>query len=84
MTPKVTIYSRPACCLCDEVKQQLEELRNRARFELEQINIDEDEELRRLYNEQVPVVMINGRKAFKYRVDSKEFLRKLAAAEASG
>lgn len=84
MTPKVTIYSRPQCCLCDEVKQQLEQLRNRARFELEQINIDEDEELRRLYNEQVPVVMINGRKAFKYRVDSQEFLRKLEAARAGG
>lgn len=84
MTPKVTIYSRPSCCLCDEVKEQLEGLRPRARFELEQINIDEDEELRRLYNEQVPLVMINGRKAFKYRVDSEEFLRKLAAIEAGG
>ena len=78
--PKVTIYSRPDCCLCDEVKQQLAELRRRARFELEQVNIDEDEELRRLYNDQVPVVMIDGRKAFKYKLDPKEFLKKLAEA----
>jgi hypothetical protein len=49
-------------------------------FDLEQINIDEDEELRRRYNDQVPVVMINGRKAFKYRLDPEEFLRKLTAA----
>jgi hypothetical protein len=48
-------------------------------FELEEINIDEDEVLRRLYNDEVPVVMIDGRKAFKYRLDPEEFLRKLAA-----
>jgi len=75
--PKVTVYSRPACCLCDEIKQQLEQLRRRADFDLEEINIDEDEVLRRLYNDEVPVVMINGRKAFKYRLDPKEFLKKL-------
>jgi glutaredoxin len=76
---KVTIFSRPACCLCDEVKLQLAQLRGRADFELEEINIDEDEVLRRLYNDEVPVVMIDGRKAFKYRLDPDEFLRKLAA-----
>jgi glutaredoxin len=79
VTPKVTLYSRPACCLCDEVKQQLEQLRRRADFEVEEINIDEDEVLRRLYNDEVPVVMINGRKAFKYRLDPEEFLEKLRA-----
>jgi glutaredoxin len=77
--PKVTVYSRPACCLCGEVKRQLEQLRRRVDFELEEINIDEDEALRRLYNDEVPVVMIDGRKAFKYRLDPEEFLRKLAA-----
>jgi len=76
---KVTVYSRPACCLCDEIKQQLAQLRRRVDFELEEINIDEDEVLRRLYNDEVPVVMIDGRKAFKYRLDPEEFLRKLAA-----
>jgi glutaredoxin len=81
--PKVTVYSRPSCCLCDEVKQQLEKLRRRADFELEEVNIDEDEELRRRYNDEVPVVMIDGRKAFKYRLDPKEFLEKLAARRQS-
>jgi glutaredoxin len=77
--PKVTVYSRPACCLCDEIKQQLSLLRRRAHFELEEINIDGDEALRQLYNDEVPVVMIDGRKAFKHRLDPEEFLRKLAA-----
>ena len=34
----------------------------------------------RLYNDEVPVIAINGRKAFKYKVDMNEFLKKLAAS----
>jgi hypothetical protein len=31
-----------------------------------------------LYTDEVPVVFINGTKAFKYRMDEQEFLRKLS------
>jgi hypothetical protein len=41
--------------------------------------VDGDSELRRQYNDEVPVVFIDGRKAFKYRMDEQEFLRKLAS-----
>jgi hypothetical protein len=64
------------------MKQQLEQLRRRVSFDLEEIDIDQDEALRRLYNDEVPVVMINGRKAFKYRLDPEEFLEKLRARRA--
>ncbi|SPE32781.1 Glutaredoxin 2 (fragment) [Candidatus Sulfopaludibacter sp. SbA6] len=43
------------------------------------MDIDADPELRRLYNDEVPVIAINRVKAFKYKVDLKEFLKKLAA-----
>ena len=45
-----------------------------------EIDIDGDPELVRLYNVEVPVVTINGRKAFKYKVDMNELLKKLAAS----
>ena len=45
-----------------------------------EIDIDGDAELVRLYDVEVPVVTINGRKAFKYKVDMNEFLKKLAAS----
>jgi hypothetical protein len=48
------------------------------------VNIDTDEELRRLYGEEVPVVTIDGRKAFKYYVEAEEFLKKLRARSPSG
>ena len=76
---RVTLYTRAGCHLCDEAKQVLERARGRAAFTLEIEDIDRDPELRRLYNEEVPVIAIDGVKAFKYRLTEAEFLRKLKA-----
>jgi hypothetical protein len=57
----------------------LAEARRRADFDFEELDIDLDPELRRRYNDEVPVIAINQVKAFKYRVERDEFLRKLAA-----
>ena len=79
MKPTVTLYTRAGCCLCDDAKRALLEARLRADFDYEEFDIDADPELRRLYNDEVPVIAINRVKAFKYRVDMREFLKKLAA-----
>jgi len=79
MKPRVTLYTRAGCCLCDDAKSVLAEARRRADFDCEEVDIDHDPELRRRYNEEVPVIAINGVKAFKYRVDMSEFLKKLGA-----
>jgi len=79
MIPRVTLYTRAGCCLCQEAKQSLSRARRRAEFELEEIDIDSDPALAALYNEEAPVVAINGCKAFKYRVEEREFLEKLRA-----
>lgn len=79
MRPQVTIYSRPGCHLCDEAKAVIEGVRGRAEFDLVEVNVDTDEELQGIYGEQIPVVTINGRKAFKYFVEAEEFLKKLRA-----
>lgn len=54
--------------------------RRRTAFDLEQIDIDSDPELQKLYNDEVPVVAINGRKVFQYRFSLEDFLHKLAVA----
>jgi len=76
---RVTLYTRAGCCLCDEAKRVIEQARRRVAFDYEELDIDADPELRRLYNDEVPVIAINGVKAFKYKVDMQEFLKKLAA-----
>jgi glutaredoxin len=74
----VVVYSRKGCHLCDIVKQTLSEVENHARFQWREVNIDADPELRQKYNDEVPVVFIDGRKAFKYHMDAHQFLRTLA------
>lgn len=74
----VAVYSRKGCHLCDIVKETLERIQNQADFKWHEIDIDTDPELRQKYNEEVPVIFIDGRKAFKYRIDEREFLRALA------
>jgi glutaredoxin len=81
MTPpgEVVVYSRKGCHLCEIVKESLVKLHKRGGFNWREIDVDSSAEVRRLYNDEVPVVFINGRKAFKYRMDEQEFLRKLSA-----
>ena len=79
MKPLVTLYTRAGCCLCDDAKRVLAEARRSAAFDYQEVDIDLDPELRRRYNDEVPVIAINQVKAFKYKVDRDEFLKRLAA-----
>lgn len=76
MTP-VTLYTRAECHLCDEAKSVLDEVRRERPFELSVIDVDTDPSLVALYGLEVPVVMVGGRKAFKYRVDPDELRKRL-------
>lgn len=75
---QVVLYSRKGCHLCEVVKESLAKLSRRGGFSWQEIDVDSDAELRHQFNDEVPVVFIDGRKAFKYRMDEQEFLRRLA------
>jgi len=79
--PEVIVYSRANCHLCDEVKATLRRLEGRADFTWREIDIDSDPELVARYNEEVPVVLIDGRKAFKYHMSEPDFLHRLSARQ---
>ena len=72
--PLVTIYSRHNCHLCEVAKEVVVSARNEADFELEVIVIDGDAELEKLYGEEVPVTMINGKRHDYFRVDRTRFI----------
>jgi glutaredoxin len=74
----ITLYTRRGCCLCDDAKKEIAEARRRAEFEYREVDIDADPELVRLYNDEVPVIAIDGSKAFKYRVTAAGLLEKMA------
>ncbi len=76
---EVILYTRKGCHLCEIVKESLVKLQRRGSFTWREIDVDSDAQIRQIYNDEVPVVFINGRKAFKYRMDEQDFLRKLAS-----
>jgi glutaredoxin len=80
MSVQVVVYTGRGCHLCDQAKQLLEHERGRLGFELTEIDITGDPELEQAYREQIPVVMVDGRKAFKFRVDAAELERRVRRA----
>jgi glutaredoxin len=76
---QVVVYSRKGCHLCEIVKETLTKLERRGGFTWRDVDVDSSDDLRRQFTDEVPVVFIDGRKAFKYRMDEREFLRKLVS-----
>jgi glutaredoxin len=75
----VTLYTREGCCLCEEALKAIRQARARAEFRIEIVDIDSDPELRKLYTDEVPMIAIDGKKAFKYRVTADELLKRMRA-----
>jgi glutaredoxin len=73
----VVVYSRKGCHLCDVVKQTLAEAQSQANFQWSEVDIEADSALQQKYNDEVPVVFIDDRKAFKYHMSLPDFLRSL-------
>ncbi len=46
-------------------------------LEMEEVDVDSEPDLREKYGGEVPVLFIDGRKAFKYRVAARELKKKL-------
>ena len=79
MNTKVVIYSRVNCHLCEEAEKSVRELLTEIPFELEVIDINADQELEKLYSEEVPVITINGDVHDYYKVDKQRLLKALRA-----
>jgi len=74
---EVVLYSKPGCCLCADVKDKLEALQAARAFHLRVVNILDDPGANEKFKEEIPVVFVNGKKAFKFHLDGEKFLKKL-------
>ena len=81
MAPKIeiTLYTRAGCHLCDEAKAVLYNVGATFQATFQEVDIDTDPALQARFNEEVPVVFVNGRKAFKYHIDPPQLARLLKA-----
>ena len=74
----LTIYSRPGCHLCDEMKAVVRTVARSVPLSLEEIDISTDPGLQARYGLEIPVLMVEGRKAAKYRILEEDLRRMLA------
>jgi glutaredoxin len=80
---RVTIYSRPGCHLCDEMKALVERVRVEHAFELTEVDVSGNPDLERRYGSEIPVLEVDGKKIAKYRIDEAGLTRALKSREAS-
>ena len=74
---EILLYTRKGCCLCEEMKEVIRKVAGEISFEMKEIDVDTAPDLREKYGNEVPVLFINGRKAFKYRVTVSELRNRL-------
>jgi glutaredoxin len=75
--PHVIFYTKPGCHLCEEAKLEIGRAAVRGRYTFEEVNILSDPELQRRYGADIPVVVIDSTHAFKHRLTSEEFKKKI-------
>ncbi|HUY26348.1 MAG TPA: glutaredoxin family protein [Candidatus Binataceae bacterium] len=74
---ELTLYTRRECGLCREMEEVIEAELPRFDARLERIEIDANPDLETLYGQEVPVLFVNRRKAFKFRCTGREFRKRL-------
>ncbi len=68
----VTLYGKAGCCLCEEARMVVEQVRAERPFELREVDVSLDPVLHRRLGERIPVLEVDGEEAFEYRVDAAE------------
>jgi glutaredoxin len=74
----VILYTKAGCCLCDEAKAALARARTEVEFTLREVDIEADAELYAVYRYDIPVIEIDGRRAFKHRVTALQLIERLS------
>ena len=68
-TPRVTLYSRDGCHLCDDARVVIERVCAELGEEYAEVDIDADPALAERFDEEVPVTFVDGRQHDFWRVD---------------
>jgi glutaredoxin len=75
----LTLYTRPGCHLCDEMKGIVRPIARELGCSLQDVDISGDADLEARFGQEIPVLLVNGRKAFKYRLTERELRRRLGS-----
>jgi len=74
---ELLLYTRRDCELCREMETVIDAALPRFKAGLKRVEIDGDPALEAQFGIEVPVLFVNGRKAFKYRCSARELRKRL-------
>ena len=74
---ELTLYSRPGCHLCDDMKAIVAPVARELGWIVKEIDISGHPELESRFGQEIPVLFVGERKAFKYRLTESALRRRL-------
>ena len=72
---RLELYTRPGCHLGNDLRAICERLAEEIAFDLTEVNIETDPELRVRYEREVPVLFVDGRLVVRFRTSERELRR---------
>lgn len=69
--PRVVLYSKPGCHLCDDAREVVAAVCAELGEHFDEVDITSSEELMRAFGEQIPVTYVDGEQHDFWRVDAQ-------------
>lgn len=79
-TPRLVLYTKPGCHLCEDMRDQLRAAIRGTRVELVERNIAANLDDYARYKHDIPVLVIDGREVARHRVATEDLHDALAVA----
>ena len=76
--PRITLFSRPGCHLCDDVRVVVERVCADLGESYVEVDIDSDEDLLDRFGEEIPVTFVDGKQHDFWRIDEARLRAALA------
>jgi glutaredoxin len=81
---RIQLYGKRDCHLCDLAKGVLYRVKKEFPFDLREIDIESSRDLYREFKDRIPVVFINGKETFMYKINEKRLRRILRCEPREG
>ncbi len=65
----IEMYTRPGCHLCEQAREIILNAAKRHAFDFVEHNVEQNPEWEKKFGWDIPVVFIDGRKAFKHKIE---------------
>lgn len=70
----LTLYSKPGCHLCEELRATIDELQPEFGFTIDEVDITSDANLFARYRYEIPVLVKDGREIARGRISDRELI----------